>query len=804
MRQWLDRHRLRLGVGAALTGGLVLLGALAAYQYGSGRRQAAIEAELQRGSGLALALAEAALPEVLAGNLEGAARTTRALSRNPGVFLARVLTTDGAVIAEATRDTMASALAFGADRAQAAGPELGLSLRYGLGALSRARLERLDFDGEPLAVHYYPLLSERAGASDASPARIVGWAQLAVSLRGLDRVQEEVLWVGAAWLGGAIALGLALSALLGRSVFAPIAALRAAVEEAADEVEGIAPRRPAESDAAFAERVLARALAAAREARAEAGALRASLDAAVERRTHEYEALADRALASSRVKSEFLANMSHELRTPLNSIIGFGEVLEAEAVGELNAKQKKYVGNILGSGRHLLELINDILDLSKIEAGRMSLEPSLVRLSDMIQGSLAVIAPRAREKSIVVTTEVAEGLESVSADGRKIKQALYNLLSNAVKFTPQGGRISVRATCTGADVRIAVSDTGIGVAPADRERIFQAFEQVDGSSTRRYEGTGLGLALTLRFMEMHDGTVELESEPGVGSTFTLVFPFVPGEESALLGTESWEAAATAAPAPKAPRFAVIGLRERDRLTAAVRSAGGAPEPFETVEELAARMQTGDFAPVAAVAEVREIARGGWAVVDRLLAAPLGEVAIIAVCASEEDAALAEANRESPRVAATHAARLPEALAGLVRAGTERRTSGRVLVVDSEPEWLALTARALAEDGFEVLTADAALRGLLLAGEAAPDLVILEVALGGMDGFEFLQRLRRQPSNAAVSVVAYTSKDLTLQERRRLAGQIDFLAFKGQTTETHLLHEVRAILGRRGLRPRAAA
>ena len=228
--------------------------------------------------------------------------------------------------------------------------------------------------------------------------------------------------------------------------------------------------------------------------------------------------------AASRHKSEFLANMSHELRTPLNAIIGFSDVLEQRLFGELNERQSEYTRDIASSGRHLLDLVNEILDLSKVEAGRMELEPSEFALGDTIHGALAFVRERAAGHGIELGADVPADLGTVVADERKVRQVLLNLLSNAVKFTPDGGTIGVRARRSNGEVEVSVRDTGIGIAPEDQARVFDEFQQVGKASDRSREGTGLGLTLAKRFIELHHGRIWIESELGKGTTFTFAIP----------------------------------------------------------------------------------------------------------------------------------------------------------------------------------------------------------------------------------------------------------------------------------------
>ena len=232
--------------------------------------------------------------------------------------------------------------------------------------------------------------------------------------------------------------------------------------------------------------------------------------------------------AASQHKSEFLANMSHELRTPLNAIIGFSEVLSERMFGELNEKQEEYSKDIHASGQHLLSLINDILDLSKIEAGRMELELSDFHLPTALDSALTLVRERAGRRSIALHLSVDERLGQIQADERKLRQVVLNLLSNAIKFTPEGGRIDVMAAPKDGVVEVAVSDTGVGIAPEDQEAVFEEFRQV-GTADKKVEGTGLGLTLCRKFVELHGGKIWVKSELGKGSTFTFTIPVHAGK-----------------------------------------------------------------------------------------------------------------------------------------------------------------------------------------------------------------------------------------------------------------------------------
>jgi len=270
----------------------------------------------------------------------------------------------------------------------------------------------------------------------------------------------------------------------------------------------------------------ARLYAETRAREEEVAARNRALTAALEqnaRLLHELEGKRAELEVAGRHKSEFLASMSHELRTPLNAVIGFSEVLREQMFGPLNDKQRDYLDDIWASGRHLLSLINDILDLSKIEAGRMALDIVAFDLAAEIDGALTLVREGAGRKAITLQATVDGRIDSVRADERKIKQVLVNLLSNAIKFTPEGGRIEVRAVPAGGAVEVSVRDTGVGIAPEDQAAVFEEFRQV-GAGAERHDGTGLGLALCRKFVELHGGRIVVASEIGVGSTFTFTIP----------------------------------------------------------------------------------------------------------------------------------------------------------------------------------------------------------------------------------------------------------------------------------------
>jgi signal transduction histidine kinase/DNA-binding response OmpR family regulator len=498
-------------------------------------------------------------------------------------------------------------------------------------------------------------------------------------------------------------------------------------------------------------------------------------------------------------KSEFLANMSHELRTPLNAIIGFSEILEDRTFGELNARQEKYVSNVLESGKHLLQLINDILDLSKIEAGRLDLEPTPFNLAPCIRDVVTIVTSLAAKKHIALDIKVDPELPVLIADESKLKQILYNLLSNAIKFTPDGGDITISARPSALEggrqaVRIAVTDTGIGIKPEDQQRVFDEFEQVDSSHGRQQQGTGLGLALTRRLVELHGGRIWIESEgiEGKGSTFLFELPLKPElaqlvSSDVPLRTEIAEAA-SAYPDSDDNRPVVLVVenesKARDLLAHYLSEAGYAVAHAVNGEE--AIQMARELAPYAIVLDILLPKKDGWDVLTELKSQPATqEIPVVIVSITENRELGFSLGALDYFVKPVNKERLIE----VVRHARDKakKENVTVLVVDDEPlnvEALTHTVEGL---GCTVITAYGGQEGIDLAIEKLPDFIILDLMMPRVTGFDVVRRLRDHPQTHDIPILILTAKDITEEDRRLLNTHVQAIIPKA--VRENLLREI---------------
>ena len=484
-------------------------------------------------------------------------------------------------------------------------------------------------------------------------------------------------------------------------------------------------------------------------------------------------------------KSEFLASMSHELRTPLNAVIGFSDVLLDRMFGELNERQDEYVRDIRDSGRHLLELINEILDLSKVEAGQMELDLDPVFLADLIEHGVTMVRERAARHGIVLACDVEPSLGMAQADERKLKQVVLNLLSNAVKFTPDGGSVTVEARRVGDEAQVSVRDTGIGIAEEEQDRIFEAFQRGGRVARTSTEGTGLGLTLSKRIVDLHGGRLWLESELGVGSTFSFAIPMLPG------------AAAPVEPTPQAVPAAAssVLIVEDDRRSAgllrvyledagyAVAIARDGIEALDLVRRLA---------PAAVILDVLLPRLNGWEVLAELKSDPAtSAIPVVVVSMIDERGAGFALGAADYLVKPVDRASLLDALARCVAPRRDRRT---LVAIDDDPVDLDLLEAVLSPEGWEVLRAGGGEEGLRMVRRERPAVVVLDLLMPDVDGFDVVERLRADPLVDDVPIVVLTSKDMTRADHDRLAGQISYIAQKGSLPRAELVDLVDRLVG----------
>jgi signal transduction histidine kinase/uncharacterized protein (DUF302 family) len=453
---------------------------------------------------------------------------------------------------------------------------------------------------------------------------------------------------------------------------------------------------------------------------------------------------------SNRYKSEFLANMSHELRTPLNAILGFSEILLDPSMNLTPGERIEFLRNIHGSGQHLLGLINDILDLAKIEAGKMELHLEPVDVQHTLHEVTSILEPMARQQGLALVTEGNKPAGLIQADHSKLKQVLYNLLSNAVKFTPAPGQVTLRVQDGADQLLVSVHDTGIGIKPQDLPKLFREFEQLDGSYTRRYQGTGLGLALCRRFVEMHGGRIWAESEFGQGSTFTFTIP-----RRSEATTTVPAASESAVPTPELMDRPLALVIEDDaltsqRLTAEIQNAGFRVAHARDGEEAVRKAL--EILPDLIVMETVLPKRDGWEVLQELRGRAATADVPVLVCSVTHNPALMEHLGVSGYVAKPWTPQAMEEQLRLITAGIKRRRDRvRVLLVHRDRRGLGPLAAALVEEGFEVFRAPGLQEALEKARAAAPDVVVL--APPEPDWVVGLNGLPAQPALVALGAVS---------------------------------------------------
>lgn len=493
---------------------------------------------------------------------------------------------------------------------------------------------------------------------------------------------------------------------------------------------------------------------------------------------------------SSRMKSEFLSNMSHELRTPLNAIIGFSELLKDGLVGPpLAQRQRDYMGFIFDGGQHLLALINDILDMSKVDAGKVDLQFDVVDVQAALVDGLRVVEEKANAKQLRLSGHIAMPMDDVMVDLRRFKQILYNLLSNAVKFTPQGGQVTLLAkrvsrhdaasTIPGFEVgrrtvlpsgdgddflEISVTDSGIGMRPQDLKQLFTPFTQINHPANCGIEGTGLGLAMVLRLVELHGGAVAVSSEPDRGTCFSVWLPWrqnaakaaadsgtvevAPGSRGLALVIEDDERAS-----------ALMGL-QLEELGFVVRHVRSAETALALIDELVPDLITLDIVLPG---------MDGWAFLRRVKSLQRWSQVPVVVVSVQPDGALAKSLGAS--LALQKPIRFDELQQGLTRLGLSPGAQDvTALVIDDNHQAVEVLTQPLQKMGCVVLRAYGGAEGVALARRFKPHLIMLDLEMPEFSGFQVVDELRSDPGSADIPIMIVTGRDLSERERAQLAGQ----------------------------------
>ena len=516
---------------------------------------------------------------------------------------------------------------------------------------------------------------------------------------------------------------------------------------------------------------------------------RTQLEEALRQKNKALEEQNRRVEEANRLKSEFLANMSHELRTPLNGIIGFAEIMHDGRVGPVSDQHKEYLSDILISARHLLQLINDVLDLSKVEAGKMEFNPQLVNLQIVVQEVREIVRTLAASKRIEVSSEIDPALSAIDADPRSLKQILYNYLSNALKFTPEGGRVTIRGKVEDAErFRLEVEDNGIGISASDTDRLFVEFQQLDSSAAKKYSGTGLGLALTRKIVEAQGGSVGVNSTPGKGSIFYAVLPraFRP------MG-EVLEEKLTVRVADGAPVVLIVEDDANDRawIARALRKTGYGVETVATGSEALIRCREQRFDAITLDIMLPDMS--GRAVLEKLRERGLNQdtpVVVVTVLAQKGIVAgyqvvdiLAKPVSEG------------EIVKALERCGIAPSSRRPVLVIDDDASALKVADQALRQLGFRPVCRQDVASALKAAYTERPAAVVLDLMMPEMNGFEFLKRFRKIRSGRRTPVIVWTSKDLSENERAALRSSVSSIAKKDNRAK-QLIQELKAVLSAR--------
>jgi len=494
---------------------------------------------------------------------------------------------------------------------------------------------------------------------------------------------------------------------------------------------------------------------------------------------------------ANRHKSVFLANMSHELRTPLNAIIGFSELLTDAQDGQFDeATRKRFLSQILTSGRHLLGLINDILDLSKVEAGQMELRLQTLSVADSVDQVVKTVEPLVAKKSISLTSTVA-GAGDMLADAGKVKQMLLNLVSNAIKFTPEGGSVTIGAVRIKETIEISVTDTGIGISESDLKSIFREFHQVDFGPGRKHEGTGLGLALTKRFALLHGGDVRAASRLNKGSVFTLSLPVRAGVPPA---TETMAAAAKNGSGP------IVLVVEDDPaaaelLTRQLSAAGYRTEVARTGNEALARAR--ELQPAAITLDIILPEVDGWEIMTRLKSdATTSGIPIVVVSVVDNPELGLALGAIDYFVKPVDTGALIKRLNRFDFMRHSGKNEVRVLVVDDDAANRIWLTQALEPAGFTVFEASGGREAIELAKEKRPDCVVLDLMMPEVTGFDVVEELRADERTRETPIMVVTAMTLTDADKRLLNGRVSQILTRGNVATTDIVGLLKRVIAQR--------
>jgi signal transduction histidine kinase/CheY-like chemotaxis protein len=505
----------------------------------------------------------------------------------------------------------------------------------------------------------------------------------------------------------------------------------------------------------------------------------------------EQKETAERLREMDKLKTQFLANMSHELRTPLNSIIGFSRVILKGIDGPLTAMQQTDLTAIYNSGQHLLGLINDILDLSKIEAGKMELSFDEVDLKPIIKGVMSSAVGLVKGKPIELDQHVPDDLPIIWVDGTRVRQVLLNLVANATKFTEEG-KITLSASYDDEWVTICVTDTGIGVPQEKMGSIFEEFTQVDGSTTRSAGGTGLGLPISRHFVEMHGGKITVESQLGVGSVFTVTLPIHAQTEPEA---EEIEADQTADESPTVGRRVVLAVDD-DRGVISLYQRYLEGEGYQVIgltssEDVLDKVI--ELQPFAITLDVLMPNKDGWQVLRELKECPQTRHIPIIICSIVSNEGLGFSLGAADYLVKPFVEE--ELLAALARLD-QQEDEVEVLVIDDQAEDILLIRRILeAQHRYRVFEAGGGQAGIDLVQRRKPNIIILDLMMPEVDGFAVLEALKREPDTRNIPVIVITAKELTEEEEQQLMGHVESLLRKGLFTESELLADLGEALAR---------